>query len=72
LRSFTITAFFPEVRPAHEAWQSCEARGSEMHIAAQRGLAELRARPKLRGKRIREVRLTIKEIDDSSPANTAE
>jgi hypothetical protein len=43
-----------------------------MDVAAQRGLAELRARPKLKGKRIREVRLTIKEIDGSCSTNTAE
>lgn len=34
-----------------------------MDTAAARGLGELRARPALKGKRIREVRLTIKELD---------
>lgn len=63
MRSFSVSAFFPEVKPAHAAFQSCVAKAAEMDTAAARGLGELRARPALKGKRIREVRLTIKELD---------
>jgi hypothetical protein len=63
MRSFSISAFFPEVKPAHAAFQSCVSKASEMDIAVSRGLSELRARPGVNGKRISEVRLTIKEIE---------
>jgi len=63
MRSFSISAYFPEVKPAHAAFQSCISKASEMDVAASRGLAELRARPNVKGKRISEVRLTIKEIE---------
>jgi hypothetical protein len=63
VRSFSVSAFFPEVKPAHAAFQSCVAKAAEMDTAVARGLADLRARPGVKGKRIREVRLTVKELD---------
>ena len=66
MRSFSITAFFPDVKPAHEAWQSCVAKASEIDTAAARGLADIRSRPGIKGKQIREVRLTIKQLDGAA------
>jgi hypothetical protein len=63
MRSFSISAFFPEVKPAHAAFQSCVSKASEMNTAISRGLQQLRERPALKHKRITEVRLTVKEID---------
>lgn len=68
MRSFSITAYFPEVKPAHAAFQSCVSKASEMNVAVSRGLAELRTRPNVAGKHIREVRLTIKEIEQGGVA----
>jgi hypothetical protein len=65
MKSFVISAFFPEVKPAHEAFQSCVSKGSEMNVAVCRALAEMRDRPGLKRKRITEVRLTVKEITPS-------
>lgn len=62
VKSFSVWAFFPEVKPAHAAIQSCVAKATEMNTAVSRAIEEIRARPALRGKRIREVRLTIKEL----------
>ena len=59
MKSFSVSAFFPEVK-AHLAYQSCVARAAEMSTAVSRGLDELRARPGVAGKRITEVRLTVK------------
>lgn len=63
MKSFSISAFFPEVKPAHSAFQECRMSGSDLGVAAVRALHEIRARDALKGKRITEVRLTIKEID---------
>lgn len=63
MKSFSVSAYFPEVKPAHQAFQSCVGKGSMMSIAMARAVDEIRARPALKGKRISEVRLTIKEID---------
>ena len=59
LRSFSISAFFPEVKPAHAAFQSYVSKASEMDIAVSRGVADLRARPGVKGKRITELRRCI-------------
>lgn len=62
MKSFSISAYFPEVRPAHAAFQHCVASGDEMRTAICRGLRELRERPGIKGKRITEVNLKVKEI----------
>jgi len=66
VRSFSISAFFPEVK-AHLAFQSCTAKASDMSTAVSRGLEEIRERPGIKGKRISEVRLTVKELDAVAP-----
>jgi hypothetical protein len=67
VKSFSISAYFPEVRPAHMAFQHCVAKGSEMGTAISRGLIELRDRPGVKGKRITEVRITVKEVAVATP-----
>ena len=63
MKSFTITAFFPEVKPAHLAFQSIVAKGSTVELAVKRGLHEIRGRDGIRGKKVHEIRLTVKEIN---------
>lgn len=64
MKTFRVEAFFPEVKPAHVAWQSCEVKATDMHTAAARGLHELRERPGVRGKRISEVALKVRCCSD--------
>jgi hypothetical protein len=59
VKSFSITAFFPEVK-AHLAWQTVTIHAGNFDVAASRGLKQIRARPGIAGKRITEVRVTIK------------
>jgi hypothetical protein len=61
MKLFTVTAFFPEVKPAHCAWQTITIEASDIAPVATRALRELRARPGVSGKHVSEVRLTIKE-----------
>jgi len=61
MKSFIVTAFFPEVKPAHAAWQTVVATASDITVATARGMREIRSRPGVAGKRVSEVRLTIKE-----------
>jgi hypothetical protein len=63
MKLFSISAFFPEVRPAHRAFESCTAKASTISAALSRGMKEIRQRPALKGKRIKEVRITVKELD---------
>lgn len=67
MKSFSISAFFPEVKPAHAAFQSCRFDASNMGQAIHRALLDIRARPALKGKHITEVRLTVKEISCTAP-----
>jgi hypothetical protein len=69
MKSFTIDAFFPEVKPAHAAFQSTTKLASNIGVAAVRAMNEIRARPALKGKRITEVRLTVKELLSAAKSN---
>jgi hypothetical protein len=59
MKSFSVTGFFPEVK-AHLAWQTVTVHAGSFDVAAGRGLKALRTRPGIAGKRITEVRVTIK------------
>lgn len=61
MKSFTVTAFFPEVKPAHRVWQTVAVSAGDFAAAAVRALHEIRSRSGVAGKRVSEVRLTIKE-----------
>ena len=67
MKSFSVSAFFPEVK-AHLAFQSCIAKASDMNVAVSRAVLEIRDRPGIKGKRISEVRLTVKELDAPNPS----
>jgi hypothetical protein len=70
MKLFSISAFFPEVRPAHAAFQSATAEASEMSIAAARGIDEIRQRPGLKGRHITEVKIMIKELPSRGKCGT--
>lgn len=59
MRTWNITAFFPEVKPAHLAHQSCTVPASEIATAARRGLKRLVEFEPLKGKHISIARLTV-------------
>jgi hypothetical protein len=63
VKSFTVTAFFPEVKPAHNAWWTVTVTASDFTVAATRGLRKIRSYPGISGKHITEVRLTVKQSD---------
>lgn len=62
MKSFSVTAFFPEVK-AHLAWQTVTVHAGSFDEAAARALKVLRARAGIAGKHITEVRVTIKASD---------
>jgi hypothetical protein len=61
VKSFTVTAFFPEVKPAHVAWQTVTVKAGDLGVAAARALHAIRKRDALKRKRIAEAQLTIRE-----------
>jgi len=66
MKSFTVVAFFPEVK-AHLAWQTAVVSASDISIAAKLALQEVRCRPGVLGKHISEVRLTIRTSPVANP-----
>jgi hypothetical protein len=62
MKSFAVEAYFPEVKPAHCAFQSVVVKASNPACAANRALCELRKRPGVIGKHITVVKLTISEV----------
>ena len=60
MRDWSVSAHFPEVRPAHlAAYQSCVVKASDIKVAAGRGLAEILSRQEMKGKHISVVKLSI-------------
>jgi len=59
VRTWGITAFFPEVKPAHVATQSCCIEACSIATAAHRGLEAIYDREPIRRKHISIVKLTI-------------
>lgn len=66
MKSYSVTAFFPEVKPAHRAEQHCVVQANNMALAAKRGLQQLR-KEAAAGKRVTTVRLTIRLIGKAEP-----
>lgn len=60
MKNWYVTAFFPELRPAHLAEQSCTVRASSLGTAARVGLDVIRDRDDMKGKRITTAKLTIR------------
>lgn len=61
MKSFIVTAYFPEVKPAHAAWQTITVTAFDFTVAATRALQKMRLLPGVAGKHITEVRITIKQ-----------
>lgn len=59
MKIWNVSAFFPEVKPAHQAQQSATVEASDIPCAARRGLEEVLALPAISGKHISMVKLTI-------------
>ncbi len=64
MKSYSVTAFFPEVKPAHQAEQHCVVQANNMGLAAKRGYQALRKRAAAR-RRVTTVRLTIRLIGNA-------
>lgn len=69
VKSFTVTAFFPEAK-AHLAWQSITLNAGDLNVAVSRGISRLRSRPGIAGKHITEVRLTVKLAVEAVDSNS--
>lgn len=66
-----MSAFFPELRPAHLAQQDVKVRASSLGTAARVGLDVIRDRDGMKGKKITTARITVrliggKGVDDAS------
>jgi hypothetical protein len=62
MKSFEVTAFFPGLVPAHQAYQSCSVDAPDLALAARRGLRVIRKRDAIRGKQLREVQMKIRQV----------
>jgi len=68
MRLWSISAFFPEVKPAHLAQQSCVVPASGIEVAARRGLECLLDLEGIKGKHINIVKLSIVAAGKDAPA----
>lgn len=68
MRAWSISAFFPEVKPAHEAMQSCTVQANRISTAAQRGLDEVLSRDAIKHRHITIVKLSIISAGKEKPA----
>ena len=59
MRDWSISAFFPQVKPAHLAQQSCAVRADGIATAARRGLEYILESDDLKGKHITIARISI-------------
>ncbi len=62
MNDWSVTAFFPELRPAHLAEQSVTVRASSLGTAARVGLDVIRERDEMKGKRLTTARITVRLI----------
>ena len=61
MRAWSVSAFFPEVKPAHEAMQSCTVNAGKIHVAMHRGLRQILGRDAIKRKHISIMKLSIVE-----------
>lgn len=59
MRSWNLSAFFPEVKPAHTAQRGEVVEASSLPCAARRGIEVMLASEALKGKRITIAKVTI-------------
>lgn len=59
MRTWSVSAFFPEVRPAHQAQQSCFVDACDIPAAARRALDQILGLEAVRGRHISVVKVTI-------------
>jgi hypothetical protein len=59
VRAWSVSAFFPEVKPAHQAQQSCTVEASSLARASRIGIEQILKLDALKGRRISVARLTI-------------
>lgn len=69
MKDWSVTAFFPEVRPAHLAEQSCVVRASSLGTAARVGLDVIRDRTEMKGKKITTARITVRLVGERIAAD---
>lgn len=62
MKSFFVDVFYPQVTPAHAAYQSTHVNASNMGLGVMRALKAIKKRPALKGKRIGECRITVREV----------
>jgi len=62
MRTWAVSAFFPEVKPAHMAEQSIVVKASDIGTAARRAIDGIRERGGIKGKRIATVKLTVQSL----------
>lgn len=66
MKDWSVSAFFPELRPAHLAQQEVKVRASSIGTAARVGVDVIRDRDGIKGKQITTARLTIRMIAGTS------
>jgi hypothetical protein len=59
MRKWSVNAFFPEIKPAHEAMQSCSVEAVKMSTAARIGLETIFARDAIKGRHVTSAKVSV-------------
>ncbi len=63
MKRVTISAFIPDL-PAGHAYQESEGQGSTLAVAIGRAVDTLLALPKVKGRRLHSLRLTVGVVEN--------
>jgi hypothetical protein len=66
MKDWSVSAFFPELRPAHLAEQQVKVRASSLRAAIGFALDRIRERDGMKGKKITTARITVRLIDGTA------
>lgn len=58
MKRVALSAFVPEL-PAGHAWQESRGEGSNLTVAIKRAVEALMSQPKVKGRRLHSLKLTI-------------
>lgn len=66
MKDWSVSAFFPELRPAHLAEQKVKVRASSLRAACSFGLDRIRERDGMKGKKITTAQIWVRLIDGNA------
>jgi hypothetical protein len=71
MRKWSVSAFFPEVKPEHAATQSCSAEASTIPRAIAIAMIEILQRDAIKGRHIAAIQISVVAIGKHKASEAA-